>query len=142
MNKDNDKNNNGDGWLGNLFIDIAIVRHLLTIKTLMVLIIIVLALATWGRGCTPYLELSGEINDQDTHLPISAVSVTLLDAAGNTLKTVETDKRGVFIFQIQKTAEYQLELNKKGYKSRILRETYSTDDNNSPIRMRITLTAI
>jgi hypothetical protein len=134
-------NKSEESWLANLLLDVAIFRHLFSIKALIVMIIIILVFATWKTGGASK-QLNGEVSDRDSHLPISSVLVTLQDADGNALETARTNKEGIFSFKIQEAVAYQLQLKKEGYKTRNISDTNTMDSKNVPIWLRIPLASL
>lgn len=64
---------------------------------------------------TPQLKIVGKITDAETNLPIQHVTVNLLDTEGNTIAFVETDNVGYYEINIDRDADYKLQVIKDGY---------------------------
>lgn len=132
----NRHHSNGD-WVEDAFIGAEVFRHLFSFKGLLLIAIVVLVIATWSPRSSPE-QLNGEITDQDTHLPVDSTLVTLQDTLGNTIEAVYTDSSGVFTFQVREGSAYRLQIEKKGYHSRVINDTRDMNGSTS-VLLRIAL---
>ena len=61
------------------------------------------------------LKVEGTVTDANTEAPITSAKVSLLDASGNEITSVETDEEGFYTINIDRDADYYLKFTKEGY---------------------------
>lgn len=89
------------------------------------------------------LKVEGSVTDSDTEDPISKADVSLLDANGNEIASVETDEDGFYSINIDRDADYYLKFSKTGYEDITMPLTSKgIKDNVSTITKDASLTAV
>ncbi len=91
----------------------------------------------WYKGLLNKFFVAGEVFDPVEDEELEGVKVTLIDAEGKEVKTLETDPFGDFWFERCVPGVYSIKLSAEGYKDKVIEAIDATekDINVGPIEM-------